>query len=64
MALRLPYHYGGRLETAIYRLSNRDDFWCDEFYVAGCGSILEFFQLMKTIISGAPTVLHVCTVRQ
>jgi len=29
---------------------------CDEHYVAGCDSILEFFQLMKTIISGAPTV--------
>jgi hypothetical protein len=56
MALRLPYHYCGSLETAVYRMSNTDDLECDELWVAGCYSILELFQLMKTIVSGSPTV--------
>jgi hypothetical protein len=49
MALRLPYPYYGSLETAIYHLSSWDDLECDELYVVGRGSILEFFQTLKTI---------------
>jgi hypothetical protein len=37
-------------------MSDGDDLESGELYVAGCDSILEFFQLMKTIVIGAPSV--------
>ena len=50
MVLCLPYSYCGGLESLICHL--RGDLECGGLYVVGCSSVLEFFQMLKTIVGG------------